>query len=243
MRLLRAGVAAFLIMGIANASRAGEALNQAPQLQAAVSAALEEFAVPGAAVGLWTPNGHWTATIGLGNVAVQRPVTRRDHFATRSITKSFVVTLVLQLVAQSAGSISLDDPIARYLPGIPNGGKITLRELANMTSGLYDYTRDPALGQAFQEDPKREWTTDELLAFAFNSPSHPPIDFDPGTRYEYANTNTLVLGKFIEAVTSKAFNDVPREQILSPLDLDSTFYLTGTQLPAGRRAWLSGRHP
>ena len=189
---------------------------------------MQRFGVPGAAIGIWTPSAHWVRTVGLADVASAIPVMRRDHFAIRSITKSFVVTILLQLVAQSGGALSLDDPISHYLHGIPNGEKITLRELANMTSGLYDYTRDAAFGEALQADLTRSWTTDELLAF---NDQHPPTNFEPGTQYQYSNTNTLVLGKLIETLCDNAFSHVLADQILTPLHLNATAYLSGTKLP------------
>lgn len=231
MRLSWVWLAACLAAGFPAISHAGGTLDQAPQLEATVRSALEEFAVPGAAIGLWTPNGHWVMTIGLADVTFGRPVKRRDRFAIRSITKSFVVTIVMQLVAQSDGAIGLDDPIAKYLPGIPNGETITLRELANMTSGLYNYSQDQDFLQALQADLTRLWTTDELLAFAFDGRSHRQINFEPGTRYEYSNTNTLVLGKLVEALTGRPFTDVLDDQILVPLQLRSTAFLSGTELP------------
>jgi D-alanyl-D-alanine carboxypeptidase len=231
MRLLKLCLVTCLAAGVSSVSFAGETLSQAPQLAAVVSAALKEFEVPGATIGVWTPNGHWVMATGLADVAPDRPVKRRDHFAIRSITKSLTVTVLLQLVAKSDGALSLDDAIAKHLPGVPNGETITLRELANMTSGLYDYTQDTGFREAFQADPARAWTTDELLAAAFDDRSHPAINFEPGTQYQYSNTNTLVLGKLIEALTGRAFEDVLKERILVPLELNSTAYLSGTELP------------
>ena len=231
MRLFTLCLVLCVAAGASSVSFAGETLSQAPQLAAVVSAALKEFEVPGAAIGVWTPNGHWVMATGFADVASDRPVKRRDHFAIRSITKSFTVTLLLQLVAKSDGALGLDDAIAKYLPGVPNGETITLRELANMTSGLYDYTQDTDFREAFQADPTRAWTTDELLAAAFDDRAHPATNFRPGTQYQYSNTNTLVLGKLIEALTGRAFEDVLKEQILVPLELTSTVYLSGTEMP------------
>jgi D-alanyl-D-alanine carboxypeptidase len=243
MHLLKLCAAATLAASVSNVSVANETLSQAPRLEAVVKAALKEFEIPGAAIGVWTPGGQWVATIGLADVASERPVKRWDHFAIRSITKSFTVTLLLQLVASSNGMLSLDDPIAKHLPGIPNGEKITLRELANMTSGLYDYSSDPAFGEAFVADLARSWTTDELLAFAFDDRSHSPINFQPGEQYQYSNTNTLVLGKLIEKLTGKAFEDVLQDEILRPLDLNSTVYLNGTKMPRPAVLGYQGETP
>jgi D-alanyl-D-alanine carboxypeptidase len=237
MRRAIVWTAAFLAAGLPCASFGGETLVQAPQLEQVVTTALEEFDVPGATVGIWTKKGEWTKALGLANVAAPRPVKLRDHFAIRSVTKSFVVTVVLQLIADGNGSIGLDDPIGNYLPGVPNGNRITLRELANMTSGLFDYTADPEFRQAFGSDPTRTWTTDELLAFAFNGASHEPVNFAPGARYQYSNTNTLVLGKLIEALSGEAFEDVLQEKVLLPLELNDTKYLHGIRLP---RPFASG---
>jgi D-alanyl-D-alanine carboxypeptidase len=243
MRLFKFCATAALASTISGASVAGETLNEGPLLEAAVKATLQEFDIPGAAIGVWTPSGHWVATVGLADVASERPVKRRDHFAIRSITKSFTVTLLLQLVAGSNGAVGLDDVIAKHLPGIPNGEAITLRELANMTSGLYDYSSDPAFGEAFVADPARAWTTDELLAFAFDDRSHSPINFQPGEQYQYSNTNTLVLGKMIERLTGEKFEDLLRQEILLPLDLHSTVYLGGIKMPRPAVQGYQGETP
>jgi D-alanyl-D-alanine carboxypeptidase len=237
MRRATIYTAAMLAAGLPCASFGAETLTQAPQLEEVVTTALKEFEVPGAAVGIWTENGAWTKAFGLANVAAEQPVNLRDHFAIRSVTKSFVVTVVLQLIAASNGSVSLDDAIGKYVPGVPNGDGITLRELANMTSGLFNYTEDPGFRQAFGSDPTRTFTTDELLAFAFNGTSHEPFNFEPGARYQYSNTNTLVLGKLIEALSGQAFEDVLQAKVLLPLGLDATKYLRGIRLP---RPFASG---
>jgi D-alanyl-D-alanine carboxypeptidase len=232
--LTRSATTAIIAVSPAFAAGGTNPLSEAPQLQAVITSALKQYAIPGAAIGVWTPRGQWTMAVGLADVASGRDMTRADHFGIRSITKSFTVTLVLQLVANSNGGISLDDPVARYLADltdVPNGEAITLRELGNMTSGLFNYTADPAFQQAVGADPTRTWTVDELLDFALHSPSHPPTNFPPGQQYQYSNTNTLLLGKLVERLTGQPFTQVLEEQILTPLALRSTTYLTGTELP------------
>jgi CubicO group peptidase (beta-lactamase class C family) len=95
MRRATIYTAAMLAAGLPCASFGAETLTQAPQLEEVVTTALKEFEVPGAAVGIWTENGAWTKAFGLANVAAEQPVNLRDHFAIRSVTKSFVVTVVL----------------------------------------------------------------------------------------------------------------------------------------------------
>jgi D-alanyl-D-alanine carboxypeptidase len=197
-----------------------------------VTAALKEFNVPGAQVEVDTPGTHWAQSFGFSDYAARRPVTLRDHFAIRSITKSFTVTAVLQLIAASNGAVKLNDPIGDYLPDIPNGNLITIRQLANMTSGLYNYTIDPDFGAALGSDPTRHWGVDKLLSYALYSKKHPAIVFPPGSQYQYSNTNTLLLGKLVIALTAKPFPAVLNSQILRPLHLTSTVYLTGVPLPS-----------
>ena len=194
-------------------------------IEALIDRALKECQVPGVVVGLWTSGGRWVAARGLADVESGRPIRLRDRLGIRSITKSFTVTLILQLAAE--GRLRLDQPVARYVDGVPNGRKITLRNLANMTSGLFDYTKDPGFGAALSGDPLREWTTDELLAFSFRH----PVNFQPGTAYGYSNSNTLVLGEVIERITGRSFDDVLDARILKPLGLGSTFYFTGNRIP------------
>ncbi len=194
-------------------------------IEALIDRALKECQVPGVVVGLWTPGSHWVAAHGLADVDDERPIRRRDRLGIRSITKSFTVTLVLQLAAEER--LKLDHPVARYIEGVPNGRKITLRHLANMTSGLFDYTRDPRFGEELTADPLRPWTATELLAFSFRH----PVNFQPGTAYEYSNTNTILLGEVIERVTGRRFEEVLNGRILRPLDLGSTFYFSGSRIP------------
>ena len=232
MYIINVFSAALMTACLSNAALASsDRIDEAPQLEDAVKSTLQTFGVPGAAVGVWTQQGQWILTTGLGDEATERSVRRSDHFAIRSVTKSFTVTLVLQLVNDSNGTINLDDPIGNYLDGIPNGETITVRQLANMTSGLFNYTQDETFVDEFRKDLTRSWTTDELLSFAFDGSAHNQFNFQAGTQYEYSNTNTLVLGKLVEVLAGKPFEEVLEERILEPLKLEETAFLSGTKLP------------
>jgi D-alanyl-D-alanine carboxypeptidase len=128
------------------------------------------------------------------------------------------------------GRISLDDPISKYYPGVPDGHKVKLRNLANMTSGVFDYTKDPKFIEEFVQNLLQRWTDPELIAFALRH----PLNFDPGTQYEYSNTNTLLLGRVIERVTGQRVGPALANSIFEPLGLDDTFYLYGTRIPVPR---------
>ncbi len=233
MRNLRTFVIAACIAGLHSAvATAAPSAADKTKINAAVTAAMREFNIPGAALAIETGGTRWVRGYGYAGYAGKRPVVPNDYFAIRSITKSFVVTALMQLIADSKGAMTLDDTIGKYLPNIPNGGTITLRRLANMTSGLYDYSVDPAFGAAFSKDLLRHWTVDQLLKFALYSKAHSAINFQPGARYQYSNTNTLLLGKVVELKTGKPFAATLKAAILRPSHLDATAYLTGVALPS-----------
>jgi len=142
-----------------------------------------------------------------------------------SVTKTFTVTAVLQLVDQ--GKLKLDDPIAKYVNGVPKGDQITLRQLARMQSGLHNYSATERFHQALYEDPQRPYTPRELLDLAFAEPN----DFAPGQGFEYSNTNTVLLGLTVERVSGQTLPDYVRDHILNPLKLSHTSFPTDSAFP------------
>ena len=192
---------------------------RAVALNQALQRVMDEFHAPGAVAGVLTPGWRpWLAARGAADVASGRMMTLKDSFQIRSVTKSFTVTVVLELAR--AKRLSLSDTIGRYVPGVPNGDRITLAELAGMRSGVKNYTLVPAFGEAFVADPGRQWTDAELVGLA--TPGSPV--FDPGTRYDYSNTNTVLLGLVIEEVTGRPLGQALRGRLLAPLKLSSTSY-------------------
>jgi D-alanyl-D-alanine carboxypeptidase len=190
------------------------------RLRNAVEQVMTEYDVPGAAAGVWVPwQGSWTTAVGLADVDGNVPVTTDMTWPIRSVTKSYTVTLVLQLADE--GKLSLDDTIDRYVDGITDGDEITLLELANMSSGNADY-----VGQAFIDDfsadPTKIYTLAELNSFVIDQPAQ----FAPGSDYEYTNANTNLLGAVIEKVTGQSYAEALDERILGPLGQSGTAYLT-----------------
>ncbi len=188
------------------------------QLQAALDATMEANDVPGAAAGVWTSEDSWVATVGEADLATGAPMEPGDIFPIRSVTKSMVVTLILQLAGR--GKLSLGDLVGKFVVGVPNGNRITVRQLANMTSGLADYSKSPELGEALGEDLDRRWTDEELLAPVLKQPSN----FRPGARFEYSNTNTILLGMIVEEVTGRSLGEELRARIFEPLGMEHTSY-------------------
>ncbi len=145
-----------------------------------------------------------------------------DRFRVGSITKSFIATVMLQLVG--GGKLKLDDSLDRWLPGlVPDGRSITVRELLQHTSGLYDYVDDSAFRTAVLANPLRVWTPRQLVKIAN---SHQPL-FRPGRRWSYSNTNYILAGLVIQAVTHHTVAAELRERIFHPLALHQTSFPTG----------------
>ncbi len=189
------------------------------RLQSALDQTMTQYGVPGAAVGVWVPGeGSWVTAAGRADLEQDEPVTTEMTWPLRSVTKSYTVTLILQLVDE--GRITLDDTIGTYVDGVTDGDTITLRQLADMSSGNADYTGD-AFVAAFQQDPERIFTLDELNGFVLGQPAR----FDPGTEKIYTNANTNLLGAVVEKVTGQPFADVLQQRILTPLGQQSTHYL------------------
>ena len=174
---------------------------------------------PGAIVYVRTPKATRAGAAGFADVAARATMRASYRWRIASLTKTFVSTVVLQLEAE--GKLDIDDPVERWLPGVvPNGATITLRELMNHTSGLYNYTDDNDWVTAIVGNPMRTWTPQELLAVAFKHPD----GFPPGTNWAYSNTGYIVLGLVVEAVTHDTLGDELQRRIFTPLGLTATSF-------------------
>jgi D-alanyl-D-alanine carboxypeptidase len=180
---------------------------------------------PGAVAVLRTTNEIDGAAAGVAQIRPRLMMHIADRYRIASVTKTFVATVVLQLVAK--GRIRLSDAVERWLPGlVPNGRSITIRELLNHTSGLFDYDDDRAWVKSRIEHPGRPWSPRKLVAI---STRHRPL-FRAGTDWSYSNTNYVVLGLVVEAVTGTTLERQLRDRIVRPLMLSSTSYPKGTAL-------------
>lgn len=154
---------------------------------------------------------------GLADVAASRPITADTVFRLASITKQFAAAVVLQLVAE--GKLSLDDPVSRFLPRYPDpGGRATVRQLLNHTSGIKSYTGIP--GWMAGDKIARPYSTAELIAEFRDQPA----DFQPGAQFAYNNSGYVLVGAVIEAVTGMPWHQAVEERIAKPLGLTSIRY-------------------
>ena len=211
---------------------AGAEPSYVPAVSTAVQKVMQDNVIPGSVVLIASPSqGDWTGTFGTGTLGEQVPMSVDDHFRIGSNTKTMTSTVILQLVQE--GKLGLDDPIGKYLPGVPNGDQITIRELSEMRSGLYSYSFDPGFNQDLDVHPQKAWTPQELIDIAFKH----PVNFAPGAQYEYSNTNIILLGMLIEQLTGMTASEAFQERIFTPLGLKNT------SLPAPSDSFIPSPHP
>src|SRR5262249_15023575 len=165
-------------------------------------------AIPGAVVLIRSPSkGDWAGTFGTTTIGADKPMSLGDYFRIGSNTKTMTSTVILQLVEE--GKLKLDDAIAKYIPGVPNGDKVTIANLLEMRSGLYSYSFDPAFNATLDKDPQKAWTPEELLKIAFSHPVNGP----PGQTFDYSNTNIILLGLVIEKLTGMSASEAFQKRL------------------------------
>jgi len=191
-----------------------------------VDAGLDSTATPGAIVGIWYPGrGTWLHAAGIGDITTAAPFTVADHVRIASNTKTFVATVILQLVDE--GALVLNDPLENYITGVPNGAEITLRQVLGMTAGIYDFVNDPVIAEGYNADPLLAFTPEDALAIIRASTP----DFAPGERAQYSNSNYILLGLIAEEVTGQPIDVLIAERILTPLGMATTSFATTPDMP------------
>jgi len=195
-------------------------------LDAALDKWMSTSGAPGAVVGIWAPGkGTWVRARGVADIKTHEPMAEGDEVRIASVTKSFVGTVVLQLADEK--KLSLDDTLDKYVPSVPNGGAITIRQMLNQTSGVFDFLNDPVFQQAAAQNPLMKWKPSDLLASALdNKPA-----FAPGTGWGYSNSNFVLLGMIVEKVTGQTIGREITRRVITPLRLTRTSYPSGPELP------------
>ncbi|MGO9696405.1 MAG: serine hydrolase domain-containing protein [Mycobacterium sp.] len=195
------------------------------RLDGAINDAMRSASIRGAIIGVWGPQGRYVRAVGVADKTTGAAMNPDFYSRIGSETKTFTVTAVLQLADQ--GKVGLDDPIAKYLDGVPQGNRITLRQLARMQSGLYNYSDSSAFQQAYTADPHRHFSPRELLGYAFAQSALS----SPGQTFRYCNTNSVLLGLVVEKVSGQSLPDYIRDHILTPLGMRQTSFPTGNEFP------------
>jgi D-alanyl-D-alanine carboxypeptidase len=214
-------------------SAAGPTTSAGPHLDRAtdakiskiVTTAMRDNHIPGMAVGVWIPGGRYVRAFGTSDTTTGAPFSAADHVRIASITKTFTGTVILQLVDRHR--LALSSRLSQYVAGIPNGATITVKELLNMTSGVYDFTQDPTFLKNYLADPTMPFGPADVIAIIKR---HKP-SFLPGKGVEYSDSNYILLQLIAEKVTHTPLGRVIQQRVLDPLGMHQTSYPTTSAMP------------
>jgi CubicO group peptidase (beta-lactamase class C family) len=163
-----------------------------------------------------TIDGQEIVTAALGESMTGVPATTEMHFRNGAVAFFYVATLLLRLVDQKV--VTLDDPLANWLPDLRDADKATLRMLANLTAGYPDYVQNAEFVSAIYADPFRQWTPEEQIEISLSTPQV----FAPGTNWDYSHSDYVILGQALEKITGQPLDVALQEQVLGPMGLQNT---------------------
>jgi D-alanyl-D-alanine carboxypeptidase len=185
---------------------------------------MDRFAndIPGIGVAIYSEEGWWASSAGYAKLEMKTPMENSHLHYLQSVSKTFMAVAILQLYEQN--KLSLDDPITKYLPNkyirlIPKADSITVRMLLTHTSGIADYASLPGYTSQVILHPSSIVSVDQMLSFLGNE----PLQFAPGSRYAYTNTNYLLLALMADSITGNHAAWIT-QHILKPLDMKNTYY-------------------
>jgi D-alanyl-D-alanine carboxypeptidase len=194
------------------------------RLDNAIAKQMEENELPSVAVGVWVPGeGKYVVARGKANLKTREERDLDDQFRIASITKTFIATAILQLVAE--GKLSKTDKLSKWYPNFPNSEKITIEHLLRMQSGIVDP----------DEDTIHLYTSPEVVIEASAEQGY--VFDTPGQRSQYTNVNYVLLGEIISKVSGNGTGDQITKSILKPLDMKDTLYPTNNDLPGDLRGY------
>ncbi|MFE5853018.1 serine hydrolase domain-containing protein [Streptomyces sp. NPDC056500] len=210
-------------------------------LQKVIEDQVERGGIPGVLASVRDGDRVWRGDAGVADVRTGKERGDHDRFRIGSITKTFVATVILKLEAE--GRLDLDDTVEKWLPGMVsgnghNGGKVSIRQLLNHTSGISSYTANPEFGdtyltKGFLKNRYYRHSPENLVGWAMGSAP----DFAPGTGWSYSNTNYILAGLIIEKTTGGSYEQAVKDRILRPLGLRNTSlprHSTAMPQPSGR---------
>lgn len=214
-----------LLLFVCNSSNADD--SRPPEAEPSPFQSLLDEAVaeglPGASLVVQGPEVDFVGGAGVANMDTKEVLTPDHLMYLASIGKTFLATVAVQLAHE--GRLNLDNPITTWLPGeiterIPSSDQITLQQLLNHTSGVFDYLNEGTEWfEDFMADPQRQWSHAEVVPYIFDKPLH----FPPGTDYRYSNSNYILAALIIEQVTGQPHYLSIRSRILEPLGLSNTY--------------------
>ncbi|MGA3135151.1 MAG: serine hydrolase domain-containing protein [Terracidiphilus sp.] len=179
---------------------------------------LEQTGVPSASVAV-VQHGKLVYTHAYGSARLATPTTPavpatpQMRYSIGSISKQFTAAAILLL--QEEGKLSLDDAVGKYVPGLTRGGEVTIRQILSHTSGYQDYWPEdyvmtPMLAPESAQQILDTW-------------AKKPLDFEPGTQWQYSNTNYVIAGRIVETITGASLMDFLTRRIFRPLGMNSVW--------------------
>jgi D-alanyl-D-alanine carboxypeptidase len=181
--------------------------------------------IPGAAISIYLPGHTYPVTISSGSTQFQggSSIDGNTLFQAGSITKSFTSMVILELEAE--GKLNIDDSITTYLPQYPQWQGVTIRELLNHTSGVFNYTESGRFNLIRKENPQTGFSPEQLVQLAAEHRDY----FYPGQGWKYSNTNYVLAGMIIQKITGQPAETIMNDYLRSTthLDLLNTYFLSG----------------
>jgi D-alanyl-D-alanine carboxypeptidase len=226
------------LLALAATPASSAAQQERPELREAMQAFVD-VGFAGMQLRVHDQRDDWVGSAGVRELGETAKPPVNGRFRIGSNTKTFVATVVLQLVAE--GRIGLDASVHDYLPQYGLDPRITVRMLLQNTSGVFNHTGDyydgtampglPSTGQEWVDNRFHTYQPEELVRFALSKPAL----FTPGTDWNYSNTNYTLAGLLIEKVTGRSYAEEMRQRILRPLKLRDT-------VVPGARSGIPGPH-
>ncbi len=182
---------------------------------------------PPGAIATFYRNGHLTV-LSVGRADVSRPRAPRatDHMRLASVSKAYSAAVILHLAQRR--QLGLNDTIGHWLPSLPSDwAPVTLGEMLDHTSGLPDYTHSDGFKKQFEDDPRGFVSPNKIISWV----KHKDLDFPAGSRYEYSNTDNIVLGLIAQRATGKSYGTLLRKIVFGPAKLRRTTFPTTVAMP------------
>jgi CubicO group peptidase (beta-lactamase class C family) len=175
---------------------------------------LDQTGVPSASVAI-VQHGKLVYTHAYGHARLEPPVaaTPEMRYSIGSISKQFTAAAILML--QEEGKLSLDDAVGKYIPGLTEGNKVTIRQILSHTSGYQDYWPEDYVMTPMLKPESAQQIIDTW--------AKKPLDFEPGTQWQYSNTNFVIAGRIVETITGAPLMDMLVSRIFRPLGMKSVW--------------------
>lgn len=199
---------------------------QAATIQSIVTDAMKQYHLKAAIVQVrYNGQNFYTGAIGESMTGV--PATPDMHFRNGAMAFAYMSTMLLELIDEMPGKLSLDDKLSKFFPALPYADQTSLKNLANMTSGYADYVYQPEIIHGTTLHPLKHWTDNELIQIGMSAPRM----FDPGTNWGYAHTNYVILGEVLAKITGMPLAAAMQKYIIDRMGLTQTQSIDTPQIP------------